>query len=441
MKIVVAQFFTSNLSYGKFTKEINKKYCDEKGYIYHLESDDMKINNSLEGRSPTWYKPKFINEVFELYNPDYILFLDADAIVCDFSQNIEDFIDPNFNIICTEDHGPSVMNAGVFLLKNSEWTKTFMNKWWYICDTLQGGPNNEVGFYRNGLWHDQTCFGDLMNKRLDSKSNINIVSNKKLNGRTYKNPVDRNFIFHAFSYGLIPYRTLDKCYYDFFNVEAPKGGKLSDIVGYYDTDKHYEHNYLKLVYDDLFLPIKDEVKTFIEIGVNNGGSILMWRDYFQNSKVLGLDNNLPYCKERKEGKDMDRVELIDLDQSIPELLEEFSKSHNNIDVIIEDGSHKMYDQQITLAKLFKTLKSGGLYILEDLHTSLEAPIPEKYWCNWGDPTKTLTLDMLNNFNVTGKIESDYMDEEEKQYLNENILSIKIYQNKPDWSITSVIVKK
>ena len=30
-KIVIAQFFTTNLSYGKFTKEINKKYCDEKG--------------------------------------------------------------------------------------------------------------------------------------------------------------------------------------------------------------------------------------------------------------------------------------------------------------------------------------------------------------------------------------------------------------------------
>jgi hypothetical protein len=441
MKIVVAQFFTSNLTYGKFTKEINKKYCDDKGYIYHLESDDQKIKNALEGRAPTWYKPKFINEVFDLYEPDYILFLDADAIVCDFSYNIEDLVDPNFNIIGTEDYGPSKLNAGVFIMKNSEWTKGFMTKWWNICDVLSGGPNNEVGYYKHGLWHDQTCFGYLMDKMVETKTNIKITTNKILNGNTYKDPINKNFIFHAFSYGLVPYRTLDKCYYDIFNVEVPEGSKLSDIVNYYDTDKHHEHNYLNLVYDNLFLPIKDDVKTFVEVGVNHGGSILMWRDYFKNSKVLGLDNNLPYCKERLGDKNLDRIELIDLDQSIPEMLDTFSNQYSNIDVIIEDGSHRMCDQQITLGKLFKTLKSGGLYVLEDLHTSLEVPMPEKAWCGWGDPTKTLTLDMLKNFILTGKIQSDYLTEDEITYLNDNILSVEIYQNRPDWSITSVIIKK
>ena len=92
-------------------------------------------------------------------------------------------------------------------------------------------------------------------------------------------------------------------------------------------------------------------------------------------------------------------------------------------------------------KLFKTLKSGGIYVLEDLHTSLEALIPEKAWCGWGDSTKTLTLDMLKNFISTGKIQSDYLTEDEINYLNDNILSVEIYQNRPDWSITSVIIKK
>jgi hypothetical protein len=440
-KIVIAQFFTTNLSYGKFTKEINKKYCDEKGYIYHLESDNNKIKTALEGRSPTWYKPKFINEVFELYNPDYILFLDADAIVCDFSYKVEDFIDSDYNIICTEDYGPSKLNAGVFIMKNSDWTKRVMNKWWETGNNLVGGPNNEMGFYKTGLWHDQTCFGHLMDIMPDSKTNIKLITNKVLNGREYKNNVDKNFIFHAFSYGMLPNRTIDKCYYDIFNIEIPDGEKLSDIVEYYDTDKHYEHNYLRLIYDDLFLPIRDEVKTFVEIGVNHGGSILMWRDYFKNSKVLGLDNNLPFCEEKLRDKNLDRIELINLDQSIPEMLETFANQYSDIDVILEDGSHRMHDQQITLAKLFKTLKSGGIYVLEDLHTSLEAPMPEKAWCGWGDSTKTLTLDMLNNFISTGKIQSDYLTEDEINYLNDNILSVEIYQNRPDWSITSVIIKK
>mgnify|MGYP000064504996 CR=1 FL=1 len=81
LKIVVAQFYTSNVVYGKYSEEINRKYCEEQGYIYHIEKDDNKINTALEGRSPTWYKPKFITEVFDLYEPDYVLFLDADIYI------------------------------------------------------------------------------------------------------------------------------------------------------------------------------------------------------------------------------------------------------------------------------------------------------------------------------------------------------------------------
>lgn len=441
LKIAIAQFYTSNVSYGKYTEEINKKYCEEQGYIYHVEKDDNKIKTELEGRSATWYKPKFITEVFESHNPDYVLFLDADAIISDPTRRIEEFIEDGFNIICTEDYGPSVINAGVFLLKNSDWTKMILKKWWDVCDTLTGGPNNEIGFYKTGLWHDQTCFGHLITSRLDSKDNIKIITNKVLNGNEYKNKITNNFIFHAFSYGMLPNRTIDKCYYDIFNIEIPDGEKLSDIVEYYDTDKHYEHNYLRLIYDDLFLPIREKVKTFVEVGVNHGGSILMWRDYFKNSKVLGLDNNLPFCEKNLGDKNLDRIELINVDQSNPEMLESFSNQYNEIDVILDDGSHRMYDQQITLAKLFKTLKSGGIYVLEDLHTSLEALMPEKDWCGWGDPTKTITLDMLKNFISTGKIQSDYLTEDDITYLNENILSVEIYQNRPDWSITSVIIKK
>ena len=44
----------------------------------------------------------------------------------------------------------------------------------------------------------------------------------------------------------------------------------------------------------------------------------------------------------------------------------------------------MREQQIGLAKLFKCVKEGGIYIIEDLHTSLEALMPEKRIFNWGD---------------------------------------------------------
>ncbi|MEN6294434.1 MAG: hypothetical protein ABFD07_20765, partial [Methanobacterium sp.] len=88
-KIVVCQYWTANLSYGEYTFGINEKYCKDNGYIYHVETDTEKIIKGVGDRAFTWYKPKLIIEVLEKYNPDYIMFLDADAIVCDFSRKIE----------------------------------------------------------------------------------------------------------------------------------------------------------------------------------------------------------------------------------------------------------------------------------------------------------------------------------------------------------------
>jgi hypothetical protein len=34
-----------------------------------------------------------------------------------------------------------------------------------------------------------------------------------------------------------------------------------------------------------------------------------------------------------------------------------------------------------------------------------------------------------------------MTQDEMDYLNENIKSVEIYQSSPDWSVTSVIIKK
>jgi hypothetical protein len=444
LKIVVAQFYTSNVAYGKHSEEINKKYCDEQGYIYHVEKDDSKIKTALEGRSATWYKPKFITEVFDLYEPDYVLFLDADAIVSDPSRRVEDFIEEGFNVVCTEDYGPSIMNAGVFLFKNSEWSKMILKKWWDVCEYLPGGPNSEPGFFKQGLWHDQTCFGYLIQSRLDSKNNIKIITNKVLNGRIYKHSVDNNFIFHAFSFGDQTYRTLDYIHSQIFNIVTDERATMSDIAKKYPTDKDFTHNYFNAVYEKYFSPIRDEVKKFCEIGVGGfwqdagwvpGNSLKVWDEYFPNAEILGLD--IKSFDLTSQGK----VTVDYIDQSNKELVDEYTSKLTEYDIILDDGSHVMYDQQITMASFFKSLKSGGIFVMEDLHSSPEVRIPEKnsIW-GWGDPTKITTLEMLESFKNTGKIISDYLSEEEKLYLEENIKSIEIFHLAPT-SITSIIYKK
>ena len=127
-KIVVCQFYTSNVSYGKYTEEINKKYCNNNNYIYFVETNGEKIKDKLQGRSWTWYKPHLINEVFNNHpDCDYVLFLDIDAIFCNEQRKIEEFITDDFSILMTEDYGPSIVNAGVMLLKNDNFSKDFIH--------------------------------------------------------------------------------------------------------------------------------------------------------------------------------------------------------------------------------------------------------------------------------------------------------------------------
>lgn len=198
MKIVVTQFYTSNISYGKFSEEINKKYCEDNGYIYYVEKDGNKIRNKIGSRSWTWYKPFLIQEVFEQH-PDceYVLFMDIDAIFCNNKRKIEEFITNDFSILMTEDYGPSLVNAGVMLIKNNQFSKDFMKNWWDICE--------EFPQYKEGLWHDQTCIG-LLHQRLSTPNEFKIIDNFDFNARAYDS--DR-FIFHAFSYGSFPNRTID----------------------------------------------------------------------------------------------------------------------------------------------------------------------------------------------------------------------------------------
>lgn len=208
MKIVVTQFYTSNVAYGEYSEKINRDYCNKNGYEYFVEKDKDKIKNRIGVRSWTWYKPFLIEEVFSKHpDCDYVLFMDMDAIFCNNDRRIEEFITNDFSILMTEDYGPSLVNAGVMLLKNNQFSKNFIKQWWDICE--------EYPQYKEGLWHDQTCIG-LVHERLNKPKEFKIIHNFDFNAREYN---ENRFIFHAFSYGATPYRSLDKIYHKKFKTE------------------------------------------------------------------------------------------------------------------------------------------------------------------------------------------------------------------------------
>lgn len=199
---------------------------------------------------------------------------------------------------------------------------------------------------------------------------------------------------------------------------------LEEIADHYATDKRKsDHNYT-FYYEQYFESLRKAELNVVEIGILNhpnkasrpyeGASILLWKDYFENSTIHGLDIN------DHTGLAQDRVKIYVADQGDRDQLKTIF-TELEPDIIIDDGSHFMHHQQISFGFLFQYLKSGGIYVIEDLHTSHPKPpfAPGSFQLT---PNDTLTLDMLYNFNNTGKIDSMFMTPDEIRYLENSIKS-------------------
>jgi hypothetical protein len=206
--------------------------------------------------------------------------------------------------------------------------------------------------------------------------------------------------------------------------------ELNKIGEYYGTDKQYLHNYYNRFYQKILQPYREKCD-ILEIGVLDGASLKVWNDFFKEGLIHGIDIN-------NYQSDLDRVWMFNVDQSNQESIYEFSKNGFMYDVIIDDGSHRMNDVQTTVQILFENVKPGGLFIIEDLQTSLECRMPEKAVFGWGDPSKTTALDMLQSI-IDNNPTTDYMTPSWESFLN-NIESIQISNDRDD-SIYAIIRKK
>lgn len=130
------------------------------------------------------------------------------------------------------------------------------------------------------------------------------------------------------------------------------------------TDKSsVMHNYS--VKYEKYLPFKRyDVLKVLEIGVLRGESLKVWKDYFYRSEIVGIDID-PNCKKYEEF----RINVEIGSQADDKFLDEISKKYGLFDMILDDGSHMNSHQIYSFEHLFGSIKSGGVYIIEDCTTS------------------------------------------------------------------------
>jgi hypothetical protein len=145
----------------------------------------------------------------------------------------------------------------------------------------------------------------------------------------------------------------------------------------YNGWKNKSHNYLP-IYEIYFGPLRDNNIKFLEIGFDSGGSAYMFEEYFTNAELHFIDINPEVTKHAQNLSNRSKLHIMN--QTDEKKLHELISLVGEFDVIIDDGSHSSFDQKFTFKTLFPFIKSGGIYIIEDLHTS--------YWLGYGGKGST-----------------------------------------------------
>lgn len=116
-------------------------------------------------------------------------------------------------------------------------------------------------------------------------------------------------------------------------------------------------------YDLLFGQYRKEPTDFLEIGVNRGGSLVMWRRFFENpeSTISGIDIRSsfdPFTPEdRITAHVFDAADVVQFDNIFQD---------KRFDIILDDGAHEKESQVNLYHHHCHRIKPGGLYVIEDI---------------------------------------------------------------------------
>ncbi len=153
---------------------------------------------------------------------------------------------------------------------------------------------------------------------------------------------------------------------------------LSLLAIKYDCDKWgAKHSYTDWYYET-FKDRAATVRKVVEIGVGEGRSLRMWRDFFPNAHIYGMD-----VAAARVFQD-ERITVYKGNQhSVHDLRGLVDKVGSDVDLFIDDASHRPPDQAFTARTIMPLLGKGATYVIEDVAVLLDPATFDGY--DWHEP--------------------------------------------------------
>ena len=169
MNIMVVQLYTHHIkNIGAISETNIKKYCEDKGYQYKCFYDSLDSK-----RHPAWSKIKAVQWALDQDDIDWVWWIDADAFVANNTITLEEIINTyarnDIDIIFADQKYRKKPNTGSFLVRNTEYSKSFLN-------TIYNDTTDEIKFNRSCCW-EQDAITTLLTGHRHDNAEENIIAN------------------------------------------------------------------------------------------------------------------------------------------------------------------------------------------------------------------------------------------------------------------------
>ena len=195
----------------------------------------------------------------------------------------------------------------------------------------------------------------------------------------------------------------------------------------FDQSKHFSTKWKKYfqIYEKIFNKYRNKKIIFVEIGIFQGGSLDIWKNYFgKSSRIIGIDLN-PKCKKFRNKKK--NIDVFIGDQSNPIFWKNFFKKVGNVDIILDDGGHTNKQQILTVLNTIKNINDDGKLVIEDTHTS--------YLPKFGNPNKysfiNFTKQIIDQINYTFPFS---VKKKFKNEINKYVYGLSFYESIVEFKI-------